>query len=326
MTCRLCFGAIRMNDDLHSQAQPDQPDSNAVAGGGPPHPLAVLLGRLAVAQKRWPMMGVWQRRMARKAIDAGAEYFNVDVDEEVRLAGLYIPPSPDAPTGRLPIVFAHGWIECKELHLAWGMKLAALGHPVMMYDHRGHGSSTGQHVTFGLREQDDVQSVVEFGLKRGWINDRIISVGYSLGSSAVLHHAVKHDCVAGIVAVAPFYDLPRAVESFRLRRMRLFSPAWVHGGFDGAAKLAGYSIDEVSSARAVEQLETPVMFIIPGSDRFVPAKSHGWPLTKLKTHGHCAICEVPQAGHISIVRRTWPELDTRLASYCKAISLDEPLD
>jgi 3-oxoadipate enol-lactonase len=67
---------------------------------------------------------------------AGARELRVDVGGDAALAVV-------AASGpRAPFVFAHGWMGDRRWWEPVAARLAALGHAVVLYDHRGHGRSS----------------------------------------------------------------------------------------------------------------------------------------------------------------------------------------
>ncbi|HEX9548634.1 MAG TPA: alpha/beta fold hydrolase, partial [Acidimicrobiales bacterium] len=76
-----------------------------------------------------------------------------------------------------PVVMAHGWTESAEVWAAVARRLVEGGHRVVLYDQRGHGSSTYGEEGFGVsRLGKDLRAVLEqFNLR-----DAVL-VGHSMG-------------------------------------------------------------------------------------------------------------------------------------------------
>ncbi len=71
--------------------------------------------------------------------------------------------------------------------------------PVIAFDMRGHGASSGE-CTLGNREVNDVAAAVSWARSRGW--SRIVVVGFSMGAAVVVRYAGTVGGVAGVVSVS----------------------------------------------------------------------------------------------------------------------------
>jgi pimeloyl-ACP methyl ester carboxylesterase len=66
------------------------------------------------------------------------------VAPNVTLAYSLTPASSSAPAQNSPVVLAQGWTGVKEDWYALVPFLASLGHPVLVFDHRGFGESSSE--------------------------------------------------------------------------------------------------------------------------------------------------------------------------------------
>lgn len=87
---------------------------------------------------------------------------------------------------------AHGLNANRENFLQPVQMLHDLGHAVLIFDFPGHGDSEGRRTTLGYLEEEDVRQA------HAWLTGQypglsIHALGYSMGASAVLTAAGKHD-------------------------------------------------------------------------------------------------------------------------------------
>lgn len=159
------------------------------------------------------------------------------------------------PGGSTWVVLAHGFgvRAARPSVQRAAAALAAAGSTVLVYDARGHGGSTGTS-TLGVREALDVDAAVRTARERGAA--QVVTVGFSMGGTAVLRHAGLQGREVGGEALACPPDAVVAVSTTstwdgetaavrRLRRMvltrsgrlacRALLGARVAPGFDGAA-------------------------------------------------------------------------------------------
>ena len=84
------------------------------------------------------------------------------------------------------VILAHGWTCRREFWALVADRLLSTGHRVVLYDQRGHGSSTGGSAGFTVaRLGDDLRAVLDAVDAR----DAVV-VGHSMGGMAVLAYAV----------------------------------------------------------------------------------------------------------------------------------------
>lgn len=126
-------------------------------------------------------------------LDYGAstyEEVNLQVADDVSLAGWYVPPviSP-GPV----IVLLHG-SHGDRLGTAWhARQLIQAGYGIMMYDQRALGESTGRRVSVGWLDPPDLLAVVEYLRQKPEIDPaRIGAVGLSLGGHIALNAATQN--------------------------------------------------------------------------------------------------------------------------------------
>jgi non-heme chloroperoxidase len=124
------------------------------------------------------------------------ERIMVETDDDAQLAGTV---AGDGPT----VVLSHCWTGAREVWAPVAHRLLRRGHRVVLYDQRGHGSSTVGHDGFTIpRLGADLKAVLEATDSR----DAVLA-GHSMGGMAVQslvshHRNVVANRVVGIVLVA----------------------------------------------------------------------------------------------------------------------------
>ncbi len=114
-----------------------------------------------------------------------------------RLAGSYLPGPPGTD---LAVLLAHGFAanRRKPAYARLADALATRG-PVLSLDLRGHGRSGGR-CTWGQREALDVAAGVAWLQAVG--HPRVVTLGLSMGATAVLYAAAQGAPVAAVIAVS----------------------------------------------------------------------------------------------------------------------------
>jgi len=171
--------------------------------------------------------------------------------------------------------------------------LSSTGHDVISYDARGHHTSGGL-CTLGYSEWLDVAAATQAARDR---DERVVTVGASLGGVAVLRHATHDRDLTGVVAVSSpaRWRLPRNIRGFFstfLTRTRL--------GRALAERKLGVKIDPVWAdppppADLTGRIRVPLAVIHGDADQMIPPTA----ATQL-VDGSCGAARldiVPGMGH-----------------------------
>ena len=280
---------------------------------------------LAAISRCWPLRHMTEPRVER----VGTRYRLTSIEgvsiEALRIARFDQPNrarnQPYSGAGmKLPIVFAHGWLETKEFHLREAELLARHGHDVILFDMRRHGCSTGKCVTFGVKEKHDVVAVIDNAQRRGWVGNRVITMGFSLGAATMLQHATIDQRVAAVVALAPFYNLTEAIRSFHRAHKAPIRLSFVQRAFELAFRRYAMDIRQASPIDEVRRTEVPVLLAVGQRDNLLPDAQHTRRLAEAKIHGRCYYVQIPDAGHMDFCCRQWPGRDEAILDFCCQVS------
>lgn len=170
----------------------------------------------------------------------------------VRLDGWFVRPG--APNGNCVIVL-HGVGDSRQGSAGYAALFLDQGYSVLLPDSRGHGSSGGQLVTYGLWEKYDV-----FDWAR-WLGQRdcqaLYGLGESLGGSVLIQAAALDHDFRAIVAECAFADLQAIAES-RVQQMFPLTPWFVVPNSMTFAKYRyGIDLRQVSPIESMRRTSTP---------------------------------------------------------------------
>ncbi len=123
---------------------------------------------------------------------------------------------PEVATARVPIVLSHAL--GLDLHL-WddlARQLAMLGHPVLRYDHRGHGGSAVPDGPYAMTDLvDDAARLV-----REWGRGPVVWVGLSMGGMVGQGLAILHpELVRALVLANTSAQYPEAAQAMWAQRI-----------------------------------------------------------------------------------------------------------
>lgn len=155
----------------------------------------------------------------------------------------------------------------------YSLALACQGYRVILVDHRGHGRSTGDRISYGAYESRDMVQVLNTLQGRGLISGEVGIVGISYGASVGICWAAIDPRIRGVVAIEPFCSLRDALND--AGPMMLGATKWMFSKNDYVdimrriAKIDGFDPDEQSPLYAISHSTTPVLLIHGKADDFV---------------------------------------------------------
>jgi pimeloyl-ACP methyl ester carboxylesterase len=209
-------------------------------------------------------------------------------------------PREQAPRGT--IVLLHGYLQNKSYVTPWAIRLAQQGYRCAVVDLRGHGASTGRHISFGVFESHDITAVIDDLGRRGWDVSRVGLLGVSYGASVALLTAGADPRVRAVVAFEPFASAERAVPEL----MRAAFPGEARGISDRQfadahlkeARIAGFQWSQADISAALAKTTAPVLFLHGEGDRWL-SPDHSRELAKLAPAGS-RLKLVPRDNHVTL--------------------------
>jgi len=230
--------------------------------------LVVLAWALAPAVRGVTLVATDLQRSAPPDADArsaglAAQDVEFRATDGTRLAGWFVPTSPQAPT----VILVHGFKSTRVQMLPYARFLVAAGYNVLLYDSRGCGASDGWRITLGAHEPDDVHAAVRYLSGRADLSaKRFGALGISLGAGIVLLAAAREPQLAAVVADSAWADeQPQLARmgSIPLGRLGLpvlpYEPALV-----GA--LVGADLRRVSPLATISQIAPRAVLLIHSAD------------------------------------------------------------
>lgn len=213
---------------------------------------------------------------------------------------------PAAQVQRIPsrgtVLLLHGYLQSRNYIVPWAVRLAQAGFRCVVLDLRGHGESTGDHISFGAFESRDLTQVLDDLARRGWDVSRVGLLGVSYGASVALLTAGHDDRVATVVALEPFASAERAVPELMRAAFAKESQGITDRQFAAAhikeAKIAGFRWPEADIVAALGRSRAPVLFIHGENDTWL-APDHSRELVRHAPAGSRLVL-APRENHVSL--------------------------
>jgi pimeloyl-ACP methyl ester carboxylesterase len=155
--------------------------------------------------------------------------------------------------------------------------LVRAGYITAQVDLRGHGQSTGKHISFGVFDARDLAQVITELQARHLCGETIGVYGTSYGAASAILLAGSDPRVKAIVAVAPFATLREEAPHFGRHILplpgALLSDAEYVSIIDAAGKIAGFDPDEASPLAAIGKTGARVLLIHGFDDAITPVEA-----------------------------------------------------
>lgn len=222
-------------------------------------------------------------------------------------------PRTGPPRGT--VLLLHGYLQNKNYVTPWAVRLAQAGFRCLVVDLRGHGQSTGAHISFGAFESRDLSQVLDDLGRRGWDVSHVGILGVSYGASVALLTAGRDPRVASVVAFEPFSSAEKAVPELMRTAFaseargisdRQFAAAHVK-----EARYAGFRWADADIPAALKRTRAPVLFIHGERDNWI-SPEHSRALLRVAPPGS-ELRLVPRDNHVSLPLQIEPFADEVVA-------------
>jgi pimeloyl-ACP methyl ester carboxylesterase len=205
------------------------------------------------------------------------------------------------PASRGTVILLHGFLQNRNSVTPWAIRLAQAGFRCALLDLRGHGASTGKHISFGAFEARDVSAVIDDLGRRGWDVSRVGLLGMSYGASVALLTAGRDDRVKAVVAFEPFASAERAVPEL-MRAVFSEEAAGISDRQFAAAhareaSIAGFQWKDADIPAALQRTHAPVLFLHGEADVWL-SPEHSRTLFRYAPPGS-RLEVVPKANHVT---------------------------
>jgi pimeloyl-ACP methyl ester carboxylesterase len=209
---------------------------------------------------------------------------------------------PYAAPPKGTVLLLHGYLQNKNYVTPWAVRLAQAGYRCAVVDLRGHGASSGKHISFGVFESRDISAVIDDLGRRGWDVARVGLFGVSYGASVALLTAGRDPRVKTVVAFEPFASAERAVPELMRAAFAREAAGITDQQFARAhlrqAKIAGFSWQDADIPAALARTRAPVLFFHGEADVWV-SPDHSRELFKHAPPGS-ELKLIPRENHVSL--------------------------
>jgi uncharacterized protein len=199
------------------------------------------------------------------------------------------------------VLALHGIRDSKASMRGIGRLLAEGGYRSILIDLRGHGSSGGDWLTYGVMDARDLSQVLDAIDRQNLLAEPVSVFGCSYGAATAIQLAGRDPRIRSVVAVAPFATLHIAVHSYaRLLCLGLILPKqMIDRAVEEAGRIGHFNPLEASPLRAIQQTSARVLLIHGAADWKIPPRS-SQELHAIAPY-HSRLLLVENAGHDSVM-------------------------
>ncbi len=184
-----------------------------------------------------------------------------------------------APEGdaRATAVILHGLGDQKASFIDTARTFAREGYRAVIVDLRGHGHSSGDWLSYGLLDADDVGAVLDEieGDAHATLGPVVI-VGPSYGGAVALRFAAQDPRVRAVATIATFASLRGILPNYarRMAPMLPSPPEWfIDWALRDARAESGIDYDLCDSREAVRAVRAPILFLHGEADVHIPIEN-----------------------------------------------------
>ena len=159
------------------------------------------------------------------------------------------------------VVLLHDYNLQMQFMAVWAFELAQAGYRVILVDVRGHGESTGQTISYGKWETDDLRAMLDYLTGQRLCDRKLGVLGVGYGGWLALQWAARDSRVGTVVAIAPYNRLDQVFERMAQQERAPVSAEALHAALDSVAGQLGIHWADWSGEATLRRLTQPVLLI-----------------------------------------------------------------
>ena len=188
----------------------------------------------------------------------------------LKLCGSAIEAHPDSKRW---MIIVHGYTGSRAVSTQFIDMFTDEGFNILLIDQRRHGQSEGQYTTYGYYEKFDIDCWVKWIAAQYGKDVEIGLHGQSLGGGTVLEYlTIAAPQVKFVIADCPYSDLSDLMRHQMTTLNKVPHVPFFRWVNNRIRKKAGFSFDQVSPIRSVQNSRLPVLFIHGANDNYVPTR------------------------------------------------------
>lgn len=216
------------------------------------------------------------------------------------LVSVMEPARSTSPRGT--VLLLHGIYGSSAMMTAHAQQLSEHGYRAVLVDLRGHGQSSGELLSYGAQESQDLRQVIDVLQSRGLAGKHLGVLGISYGAATAVHLAGIDPRISTVVAIAPFAsmrgEVPHYLQTVLPGLQYVVSDEQMNVTVDSAGTLAGFNPDSQQPRDRIRQTQAKVLILHGQDDWLVPAEQGM--LLQQSAASNVELELLPNLGHTTI--------------------------
>lgn len=225
------------------------------------------------------------------------EYENITIKaaDNITLKGWFFPAKSDKVIILISGIFNSRFNE-DYYTVPLAQELHAQGYNLVLYDSRAHGESEGKLVTYGIKESQDIISVVNFAKAKGFDGSKIGIIGDSLGAISLLLASPQLQDIGALVVDSGATDI-RVILTGVLQNENHIPAVFNSGTFWFMKYIYDINVDEIKPIDSLAKIpQRKFLFLHGALDRAIPLSNSNELLQKANPSSKLVI--FPTGDHI----------------------------
>ncbi|MEM9419154.1 MAG: alpha/beta fold hydrolase [Planctomycetota bacterium] len=244
-------------------------------------------------------------------------------------------PAKQATAPRATVLVLHGWAsQVRTTDTLWHLSatLADAGCRVILPDMRGHGDSTGEFVTSGFREVEDLSALLDHLEADGDQPPLPVGViGHSYGGGVAIQLAARDPRIQRVIGLAPLADIrPSMLPGVRAFARQFRPISWFfylnwavnqQAIEDAQRKIEERTGTDMATNNALYQIsrvEVPVLILQGAQDQATPLE--GAEKLREANSDKVELVVYPEGRHTSFLRDDFADIEPRLRAWVDALA------
>ena len=207
---------------------------------------------------------------------------------------------PGVPRGTVLILHGYHDDMNQPRYLMWARVLAAEGYRAVLLDQRGHGQSTGDWSSYGVREARDLTEVLDYLDRQELLVPPVGAMGVSFGGATAVHLADRDPRVRALVLISTYTSMRDVVPDFgRAIGFDSYTDAKFQRIVTYAGEHAHFDPDDSDVIGKVARLDRPVL-IIHGEDDYLIPIQHALRIEEAAHRDEVRLVRIAGADHTSL--------------------------
>ena len=173
-----------------------------------------------------------------------------------------------APRGT--VVLLHGYGLAQFSTAPWALRLAQEGWRCVLVNLRGHGTSTGKRVYFGLTETNDLTQLLDTLERHDQITEPVAVMGESYGASLALRWKSVEPRVDRVVVIAPYARLSTAILNIRREYAAWVPKPFITAGLRRLPSLLNVDPGDLDTLSVLAGHPLVALFVAAANDEITP--------------------------------------------------------